>query len=166
MRWSRCRIESESEAVAGGDGPRDEGRVGLDPCVQFTLSTDQIAALNQLAEIHDLAPRAVLSRLVDAALAGPELFDHLDRQRLRRCLELLKAIEEQVARVARSMSVRQLPQELASRRADELGELGGYLHRVGSVLLPLLRHKATEAEQRRFRRRHEAYVALLLRQER
>jgi AcrR family transcriptional regulator len=158
-RW----IASESEAVSGGDVAFGNGLDGTESCVEITLSACQIDTLNRLGAAHGLDQRVVLSRLIDAALAGPEGFDRGDRHRLRRCVALLRALEIHVARAARSMSVRQLPPDLTARRVDELLDLGGYLHRVGSALLPLLRRRlTTEFGQAEIRRHHEALLGEVL----
>jgi hypothetical protein len=136
---SRAWIESELEAMAGdevtfGDGP---GRAGS--CAQVTLSPEQLAVLDRHAAATGLDREVVLSRLISAALAGPEGLDRFDRHRLRRCSDLLRAIEVHVARAARSITLRQLPPDVTACRVEELLELGRYVRRVASVLLPSLR---------------------------
>jgi hypothetical protein len=161
-RW----IESESEAVSGGDVAFGDGVDRARSCVQITLSPCQIEILNRLGSAHGLDQQVVLSRLIDAAIAGPEGFDRIDRHRLRRCIALLRALEVHVARTARSMTLRQLSPDLTGRRIDELLDLGRYLRRVGSVLLPLLRrHVTTEFEQAEILRHHEAFLSEVLRRD-
>lgn len=167
MLQSRRWIESASEAVAGGDIAFSEGPGRAESHVEILLSAHQAETLNRLAAAYGLDRQVVLARLIEAALAGPEHFDRVDRQRLRRCLALLRAIEVHVARAARSMALRQLPPDLTARRADELSDLGRYLRRVGSALLPLLRrHVVTDAEHAEAHRQHEALRRDVLRRDR
>ena len=156
MLQSRHWIEAASDAVAGGNVAFGDGAVPPDRCAHVTLSAHQVDRLDRLAAASGLEAQVVLSRLIDAALASPDRFDRFDRQRLRRCIDILRAIEVHVARAARSVALRRLSPELTARRIDELLDLGRYLRRVGSVLLPPLgAPTATEAEQAESRDRHE-----------
>lgn len=163
MLQSRLWIETASGALARGDAALGDDAVPPDRCVQVTLSAHQVGLLERLAATTGLEEEVVLSRLIGAALASPDRFDRFDRQRLRRCIDLLRAIEVHVARAARSMTVRRLSPELTARRVDELLDLGRYLRRVGSVLLPPLHAPAaTEAEQAESRDRHESLLRELV----
>jgi hypothetical protein len=144
VRQSRRWIEAELDALAGGEATLGDGIVRAESCAQVTLSPQEVEALKQRAAAAGLDREVVLARLISAALAGPEDIDlnRFDRHRLRRCIDLLRAIEVHIARAARSMSVRQLPPEVTGRRLDELLNLGRYLRRVGSVLSPRLRGHA------------------------
>lgn len=163
MLQSRHWIEAATDAVAGGDVAFGDGAVPPDRCAHVTLSAHQVDRLDHLAAATGLEANAVLSRLIDAALASPDRFDQFDRQRLRRCIDILRAIEVHVGRAARSVTLRRLPPELTARRLDELLDLGGYLRRVGSVLLPPLgAPAATEAEHAESRDRQESRLRDLL----
>jgi AcrR family transcriptional regulator len=137
VRRSRPWIDSELALLAIGQVTFGDGVVQGRSCVQINLSPAQMDALDQVAAGAGLDRESVLSRLVGAALAGPEPVDRSDRRRLRRCVELLRALEVHVARVTRSLTLRQLPPELIAERLDEMLELGQFLRRVGTALLPL-----------------------------
>jgi hypothetical protein len=143
---SRRWIESESDAVSRSGITLGDGVDRPESCAQVTLSPQQLDRLNQCAAATGLDREVVLSRLVGAALADPERFDRFDRHRLRRCIDLLRAIEVHVARAARSIALRRLPPDLTARRVEELLDLGRYLRRVGSVLLPLPDTSAAPAD--------------------
>jgi hypothetical protein len=137
VRRSRAWIDSESALLAEGEVTFGDGLVRARSCVQINLSPAQLDALDHLAAGAGIDRESVLSRLVGATLAHPEPVDPSDRRRLRRCVELLRALEVHVARVTRSMTLRQLPPELIAERLDEVLELGQFLRRVGTALLPL-----------------------------
>lgn|GEM_PF-6931483 len=138
MRQSRHWIETASDEMTGLE-VEPPAAAPLATCnAQVALSVQQYERVAQLAAATGLEETVVLSRLVDAALAGPDRLQWADRHRLRRCIELLRAIELHVARAARSMTVRRLPPELTAHRVDDLLDLGRYLRRVGWALLPQL----------------------------
>ena len=79
MRRSRAWIDSESALLAEGEVTSGDGVVRARSCVQISLSPVQVDALDQVAARAGIDRESILSRLVGAALAGPEPVDRLDR---------------------------------------------------------------------------------------
>jgi hypothetical protein len=118
--------------VAAELTPRSTSRGPLR--IEFTLTPDEVEALDEICRGDDLSPAQALTQIVRARLLGRPQFGRADRARLRSCLALLRALEQHVGRAARSASALRQTTDIVDARSEELLDLAVYLRRVGRAI--------------------------------
>jgi hypothetical protein len=102
--------------------------------IVLTLTAADVEALARECREIDLTPKQWIISLVRARLHGTAQFGRSDRVRIGRCLEVLRGIEEQVARAVRALRTQGLPQESAALRMADLTSFAFYVARVRDTL--------------------------------
>jgi hypothetical protein len=102
--------------------------------IALTLTVADAEALARECSEIGLTPKQWIVSLVRARLHGTAQFGRTDRIRVGRCLEVLRAIEEQVARGVRALRTQDLPPETAALRTADLTSFALYVARVRDTI--------------------------------
>jgi hypothetical protein len=98
--------------------------------LELTLSPEERQALDEICRADELSPKQALTHIVRARLLARPQFGRSDRGRLRACLELLRALEQQIGRAVRPAKARGQTEAPASTLTRELLDLSSHLRRV------------------------------------
>lgn len=90
--------------------------------LNLTLSPEERRTLFEICLADELSPQQALTHIIRARLLARPQFGRSDRGRLRACLELLRALDQQIGRAVRPAADAALTQELF--------ELAAHLRRV------------------------------------
>ena len=140
MRTSREWIDrtvAELDGSAGWSSPVDaECADEAKSCpphqltLELTLSPEETRALYEICGADELSPKQALVHIVRARLLARPQFGRSDRARLRACLELLRALEQQIGRAARPARARGQAEIPVGALTRELLDLAAHLRRV------------------------------------
>jgi hypothetical protein len=98
--------------------------------LELTLSPEETQALYEICGADELSPKQALIHIVRARLLARPQFGRSDRGRLRACVELLRALEQQIGRAARPARARGQTEAADSALTRELIDLAVHLRRV------------------------------------
>ncbi len=140
MRTSRSWIDrtvAELDSPPGRSSPvpaeranKAESHPSHELTLELTLSPEEAQALYEICGADELSPKQALLHIVRARLLARPQFGRSDRGRLRACLQLLRALEQQIGRAARPARARGQTDAAVSGPTRELLDLAAHLRRV------------------------------------
>jgi hypothetical protein len=98
--------------------------------LELTLSPQERQALHEICRDDELSPKQALTHIVRARLLARPQFGRSDRGRLRACLELLRALEQQIGRATRPVKASGQTEAAVNALTRELHDLAAHLRRV------------------------------------